>query len=225
MNRNDIRAAGFGIAGGMVVAIGTIAYFALDLEVKIPNAIHRWQLSPADRTEYDAIRQAQTDKYADADRKREQAQLEVRAKFRPDLLSISPKVPVLSELPLEALISEIRYAKTRKRRAIETARGTFTCGDSTDMWTQQIAALRSEFQRRDTEPLSFLDRARHNAARHDVNSHDDEWPPFRAFNPATEQTAATFHEEQAVVASDPLTTYPPYPDFSGPTAPTSTEEP
>ncbi|MEG8177476.1 hypothetical protein GZH49_02875 [Nocardia terpenica] len=180
MTRNNFRAVGIGVTGGLIAAFGTIAFFEMDLEITIPNAVRRWLLSPADRAVYDAICQAQADKRAASDRKREQQQAGLRAKFRPDLLSTYPAVQPLSALPLADLISEIRYAKTRKRDEIHTA-GHGYGSTETAMWTQQIAALRSEFQRRDGEPMSFLDRTRYNAASSAVHSYDDEWPPLWSF--------------------------------------------
>ncbi|MFE3023205.1 hypothetical protein [Nocardia tengchongensis] len=218
MNSNDIRAAAIGVTGGVVATFATIAFLDRDLETRIPEAINRWRLPAEQRAEYDRIRQEQAAR-RDADaREREQVQVEIRANFRPDLLS-GPAMP-LSELSIPGLISEIRYAKNSKCAEMEAADRTYPVVSDARVWAPQLEALRSEFQSRHIENMSLLDRTRYNAAYSYVISHADEWPdtPVRPSLPVVKLPTASEGESPSM--------YPPYPDFSGPysTANNATEE-
>ncbi|MFE3057122.1 hypothetical protein [Nocardia sp. NPDC059239] len=214
MNNNDFRAAALGITGGVIATFATITFLDNDMDTRILDAIGRWRMTPRERDEYDRIRRGQAETYAAEARKTEEEQAEIRAKFRPGLLSLQGKFAVqmpLSELSIRDLISEIRYAKTRKREEIADGDGTYVFGEA-EVWGPQVDALRSEFQSRHIEDMSLLDRTRYNAAYKYVSSHRDEWPPV----PARRTTTAGMAQTSA--AGEPSTSYPSYPDFSGPAA-------
>ncbi|MEV6073405.1 hypothetical protein AB0L82_43245 [Nocardia sp. NPDC052001] len=203
MNRNDIRATGFGVAGGMIATFAAIAFVENDLDTKISEAIGRWRLTPTERAEYDAIRRERTEHDALKADRREQEQADLRAKFRPDLLSRSATATELSQLSVTELISEIRYA--RGHRAQE--RRDIGYG-AASLWNPQVDALASEFARRTPARMSVLDNARYFAAYSYVNGYDDEWMPIAASDSPMWEPPAMPAAEQPQ--------YPPYPDFTGP---------
>ncbi|WP_306364380.1 hypothetical protein [Nocardia sp. CC227C] len=200
MHRNDIRAAVFGATTGLIAGLAPILFVEFELDTRIGDAVDRWRLSPADRAEYDRIRRERAEHRAAKVRKQEQAQAAIRARFRPDLLT-GPQTE-LAQLSLRDLVEEINHAKVHRIAAVNEAGGSATV---TSMWDDQVRALRSEFQRREGEPMSILDRDRYYAASQAVN---DPWPldSSPTLSPLTPAPVSDFGTP----------TFRPYPDFAGP---------
>ncbi|MEV6070044.1 hypothetical protein AB0L82_26160 [Nocardia sp. NPDC052001] len=209
MHSNDFRTAVvIGLACGAVATFATIAILVNDLDARIPDAINRLRLSPADRADYDRILREQKARREFDVHAREQVQIQIRAKFRPELLS-GPIARELSELSVSELISEVRYAKNRKCAEMVAVDPGYPVERDARVWAPQLEALRSEFESRDPDELSFLDRARFYHAYNYVSSHTDEWPTAR-------DAFAQNVDVPASVAPWQSRTFPPYPDFSGP---------
>ncbi|MGW4247175.1 hypothetical protein [Nocardia sp. NPDC004722] len=205
MHHNDVRAIIVGLTGGVIATLGTIAFLDHDFEQRIPEAINRWRLSPVERAEYDEIRAQQAARRTADQCEREQAQVEIRAQFRPELLHGSAMA--LSQLPIPVLISEIRYAKHRKCSEMAAADRTYPVVSDARVWGPQLEALRSEFGHRDLDRMSFLDGTRYRHAYSYITSHTDEWAETPVYVPAPTReffAALDSDEAQALTVAETL---------------------
>ncbi|MFJ9368778.1 hypothetical protein ACIRRA_30730 [Nocardia sp. NPDC101769] len=171
MHTNTSRAIGLGITAGVVAGIATLATVIAiddwDLDTRVSEAVARTRMTPAERTELSATKRLLDHQARQRREQRELDESHKRSKFHPYLLSTPSE---LTELSLSGLICEILAARRQLRHAWAidptTGRRDYSV---VEIWTDQLEAMRSEFNRRRHNPapgqaLPLLDRMRWQAA-------------------------------------------------------------
>ncbi|MFE3222919.1 hypothetical protein [Nocardia sp. NPDC059228] len=181
MHINTSGAIGLGIAVGVVAGIATVATIIaiddFDLDTRVSEAITRSRMTEAERTELAATRRLIDHQAQQQREQRERNESYKRSKFRPDLLSGTRSE--LVDLSLSGLICEILHARRQVRHAwtADPVTGGLDYA-SLNTWTDQLQAMRSEFDRRRDNPsagqaLNLLERMRWQAAYSEVHAFDE----------------------------------------------------
>ncbi|MFD0362664.1 hypothetical protein ACFQZZ_14565 [Nocardia sp. GCM10030253] len=199
MNPNIIRPASIGVTAGVVAGIVTVAGIIIgedhDVFTRIEESIARLRLSPAERTEFDRIKDHKATLAAAIAHTAKEKTAVIRSGFRPGLLGGKAPVATLEELSVPALIVAIDAA-------IDLRDGQ----QPRDPWSAEskhLAALRNEFERRWAwevrHRLPRLDQLRLEAAERRVTGSAFAVPLWRPEADTTYTPAG-----------------PPYPAFEGP---------